>query len=145
MYRTMNQRFKEAFEKLKEAEVFKTQREFVQPLEWNQSTLSDVLKNKRPLPIEIAITFCDKYNVNHEWLLHGKGKMLKEGTMPPAPKPTDIPHNLSSPEQQIANLRELLAEKQKVIDAQERIIKWQEHYFNKPRKALAHAIKPRPQ
>lgn len=134
MQTTINQRFKEAFEKLKERGMFKTQREFVESLKWNQSTLSDVLKGKRPLPVKIAITFCDKYKVNQEWLLQGKGRMFSDGeprvVMPDAP-------NLSAIEKENIMLHKMLEDKQRTIEAYEKTILWLEHLINVANKKFA--------
>lgn len=136
--RAINQRFAEAFEKLKKQGLFKTQSEFVANLKWNQSTLSDVLKNKRPVPLQIAINFCNKYNVNQQWLLEGKGKMLSDETKIIAPP---ISANSSDHEKEIAEKDKIIAHLKTIIDAQDRIIKWMEHFMNKPRKSIAASVK----
>lgn len=56
--------------------------------------------------------------------------------------------HLQTDEEKILEVRGLLAEKDKIIsqmqstiDAQDRIIKWMEHFMNKPRKSFARAMK----
>lgn len=138
MHRTINQRFKEVYEKLKAQGVFKTQREFVESLKWNQSTLSDVLKSKRPLPMKIAINFCDKYNVTQEWLLSGKGKMMSSDEVK---SPADT-SNLSEDEKEIIRLREIIATNEKLIDAQQKALVMAERLINSFTKKVAVGIDP---
>jgi len=47
----------------------------------------------------------------------------------------------SDSEKEIADLKKVIDEKQKIIDSLERIVLWQEHFFKKSRKSIAHILK----
>jgi phage repressor protein C with HTH and peptisase S24 domain len=51
---------------------------FAKEIEYAQPALSKIETGGKPLPITIAKKLSDRYNINSNWLLFGKGEMLLE-------------------------------------------------------------------
>ncbi len=81
MYNTNDvfQRINEAIAFLKGKRIISLQKDIVEKLKMNKSTVSQALKgNERYLTESFAIKFCHAFDmINPNWLLNGKGEMLK--------------------------------------------------------------------
>lgn len=117
----MRQRFTQAYEWLEKAKILTGQSQLAAALSWNQTTISTVLNGGRPLPMDRAIAFCDKYNVSQEWLLRGKGKMFSGDETPAL-----VTHSSSDLEKENIRLRESLTEKIRTIEMMAKVIELQE-------------------
>lgn len=74
----VTKRFAIAAKWLLDNEKANSQTEISHEIKWAQSSMNQVMNGnlKREIPLQSAITFCDKYYINKEWLIEGKGGML---------------------------------------------------------------------
>ncbi len=74
----INQRFTNAVNFLLDSGKALSKGQISEKLSFKRSTFSELLNNRSNVSAETIAVFCDEYGVNSDWLLTGKGEMLKK-------------------------------------------------------------------
>lgn len=88
---TINERFIESVNYLLKVKSVKSKTDLAQNLKIGRTTLSEILNKRMNIGIETVAHYCLLYEIRLEWLLNGKGKMIREGEfVPKSPELYDI-------------------------------------------------------
>ena len=82
MYNVVTDRFVKCHDFLKEKGIIKSTRQFAQSLNYAPQSMSEILKKRRDIPIEILRKAVELFDLNPNYLFSGEGEFLAELSKP---------------------------------------------------------------
>ncbi len=79
---TINERFKKVVLYLVDSKIAKSKKEIAQNINIKPQNLTEILGNRIIVSAETIAYMCEYYNVSADWLLTGKGEMLRSSVVP---------------------------------------------------------------
>ena len=135
---TINQRFIEAVNYLILVKSVKNKSELAQNLKLGKTKFSEILNERMNVGIDTVALFCLLYEIRVEWLLNGKGKMVRPGEF--VPKSDDLKiiyaENIEPSESLDQESRDLANARLETIIKQDKIILLLENEVERLRQEL---------
>ena len=79
---TTIQRFKDAILFLQKNKIVSKKKEIASKLNVTPQTLTEILGGRMRFTVDSMEIFCNYYNISADWLLTGKGEMLRSSVVP---------------------------------------------------------------